>query len=621
MWKTRMKYIVFLCVMAGIVSGCSGKAAEQSVLAGQENSKEVSATEEVIRTEQPVVEETAEVPVSMGATEVPEEKTNTAEWIYDAQNHRLTIRGTGESHDRELIVPVDCSDCKYHLNSLPYLEGIDSWKKQEKVQKSIKEVVVEQGITTLNMAAFADLPNLEKVTIPDSVEKIDDYVFYNCKSLKKITIPDSVTSIGKECFGECESLEKISFGKKVKAIGDGSFLKCQSLRQIVVAPESKFFICKKGGLYQQKEKVLYFYYDCFKKANIEKDTKRIGTFAFADHNELQEVHIPASVTVIGGGAFYQCKNLRKVIFAQKSKCKKIESYNSKRDVHGCFSYCEKLAKLDFPKSLRSIGVYGLMSCTSLKNVRFPEGFRFIGSHCLSDCTSLKRVYFGKSFEGYLDYKQDVSDGYKAEDARLNRWFVNDTRSLKEIKVSKKNPFFSTENGVMYDKKKEVLYVYPEGKKDIKFKIPKSVRKIRAWAFDQCNHLRTVEIFGQKTEIQSTVFWKNTNLKSVKIYGEGTKLEEESFYQCKKLKSVAVYGEKSWIASKAFKRCKNIKSVTISGKKTEIEPKAFGQSKNFTIYGKEDSEAQKFAKDYNKKFVVIKKIKYPVAYLLIEILLY
>ena len=318
MWKTRMKYIVLLCVLVGIVSGCSNKAEKK----GQENSKEVSATEDAISTEQPVVEESTEVPVSMGATEVPEEKTNTAEWIYDAQNHRLTIRGTGESHDRELIEPVDCGDCKYHLDSIPYLEGIDSWKKQEKIQKSIKEVVVEQGITVLNMAAFADLPNLEKVTIPDSVEKIDDYVFYKCKSLKEITIPDSVTSIGKECFGECDSLEKISFGKKVKAIGDGSFLKCQSLRQVVVAPENELFATSSGSLYQKKKKVLYLYYGRSNKAVIEKGIKRIGTFAFADHNELQEVHIPASVTVIGGGAFYQCKNLRKVTFAKKSKCKK-----------------------------------------------------------------------------------------------------------------------------------------------------------------------------------------------------------------------------------------------------------------------------------------------------------
>lgn len=235
----------------------------------------------------------------------------------------------------------------------------------------------------------------------------------------------------------------------------------------------------------------------------------------------------------------------------------------------------------------------------------------MGESCFDDCSSLKKIYFGKSFEGYLNYEQEVAErerfGYDPEDSRedvrLDR-FAYREGLLKEIQVSKKNPFFSSENGVMYDKKKEVLYMYPAGKADTKFKVPKSVRKIRATAFYGCNHLRSVEIFGKKTVIQQVAFWKNTNLKSVKIYGERTKIEEEAFYECKKLESIAVHGEKSWIVSRAFEKCKNIKSVTISGKKTDIEIKAFGQSKDFTIYGKAGSEAQKFAKEYKKKFVVI-----------------
>lgn len=606
MRKTGVKYIILLCVMIGFVMGCNRKAEEKSALAEQESSAKVSVTKGEISTELPVVEQTTEVAANMG---VPEEKTNTAEWIYDAQNHRLTIRGTGESHDRELIEPVDC-DCKYHLDWIPYLEG-KGWKKQEKIQKSIKEVVVEQGITVLNMAAFADLSNLEKVTLPDSVEKIDDYVFYNCKALKEITIPDSVISIGIECFGECKSLKKISFGEKVNTIGEGSFLECQSLKRITVAAENEFFAARSGGLYQQKEKILYFQYDRSRKGRIEKGTKRIGTLAFADHNQLQELTIPASVTVIGGGAFYRCQNLRKVVFAKGSKCKKIESYNSKREVYGGFSYCRKLVKIAFPKSLKSIAVYGFLSCSSLKSVRFPEGFRFMDDSCFDDCSSLQKIYFGKSFEGFLNYEQEVAEkksfGYDPkdvrEDARLKN-FAGGAGALMEIQVSGKNPFFSSENGVMYDKKKTVLYMYPAGKKNAAFKAPKSVRKIRVWAFHECNNLRSVEIFGKKTVIQPGAFSRNANLNSVKTHGKRTKIEEGAFYICKKLKSVAVYGENSWIVSRAFRKCKNIRSVNIFDKKTVIEVKAFGQSKNFTIYGKVGSDAQQFAKTYKKKFVVI-----------------
>lgn len=143
MQKIKMKYTVLLCIMMGTVFGCSGKVEEKSI--GRGISTKLSVTEQV-----------TEIPVGMGATETSEEKPNTAEWVYDAPNYRLTIRGTGETHDRELPEPVDC-DCKYHVEALPYLEGAGSWKKEKKIRESIKEVVVEQGITVLNMAAFADL--------------------------------------------------------------------------------------------------------------------------------------------------------------------------------------------------------------------------------------------------------------------------------------------------------------------------------------------------------------------------------------------------------------------------------------------------------------------------------
>ena len=606
MGKKGMKFIVLLGILAGFVIGCNTKAEEKSALAEQEDSVKVSVTQGEISVKLPDVEQTIEAATSVAAVE---EKTNRAEWIYDAQNHRLTIRGTGESHDRELTEASDC-DCKYHVSALPCFGEI-SQKKQEKIQKSIKEVVVEQGITVLNMAALADLPNLEKVTLPDSLEKIDEYVFYNCKTLKEITIPDSVISIGRECFGECQDLEKISFGKKIKSIGDGCFLKCRSLKNITVAAENEFFAARNGGLYQQKKNILYFQYDRSGKGRVAKGTKKIGTFAFADHNELREICIPASVTVIRGGAFYQCKNLRKVTFAKGSKCKKIESYSDKRDAYGCFSYCRKLAKIDLPKSLKSIGVYGFLSCNALKNVRFPEGFRFMEDSCFDGCNSLQKIYFGKSFEGFLNYEQEVAErktfGYNPkdvrEDARLQNFAVG-TGSLKEIQVSGKNPFFSSENGVMYDKKKEILYMYPAGKKDASFQVPKSVRKIRTWSFYECGHLRSIETFARKTVIQSGAFTRNARLNSVKIYGKGTKIEEEAFYICKRLNSIAVYGYDSWIVSRAFRRCKNIRSVIINDKKTVIEVKAFGQSKNYTIYGKPGSDAQLFAKTYKKKFVVI-----------------
>ena len=56
MKKTGVKYIILLCIMTGVVMGCSGEAKEKSALADQEcSAKEVSVAKGQISTELPVV--------------------------------------------------------------------------------------------------------------------------------------------------------------------------------------------------------------------------------------------------------------------------------------------------------------------------------------------------------------------------------------------------------------------------------------------------------------------------------------------------------------------------------------------------------------------------------------
>ena len=47
------------------------------------------------------------------------------------------------------------------------------------------------------------------LVIPNGVESINSYAFYNCSSLTSVEIPDSVTSIGSSAFYGCDSLESV----------------------------------------------------------------------------------------------------------------------------------------------------------------------------------------------------------------------------------------------------------------------------------------------------------------------------------------------------------------------------------------------------------------------------
>jgi hypothetical protein len=67
-------------------------------------------------------------------------------------------------------------------------------------QESIKNLIIENGVTSIGNVAFYSLRNLTSVTIPNSVTSIGNEAFAHCKSLTSVTIPNSVTSIGNDAF-------------------------------------------------------------------------------------------------------------------------------------------------------------------------------------------------------------------------------------------------------------------------------------------------------------------------------------------------------------------------------------------------------------------------------------
>ena len=81
--------------------------------------------------------------------------------------------------------------------------------------------------------------NNELVTdmiIPDGVTSIEDWAFYGCYSLTSVTIPDSVTSIGRSAFEYCYSLTSVTIGNGVTSIGDFAFFCCDSLKEVYCKP-------------------------------------------------------------------------------------------------------------------------------------------------------------------------------------------------------------------------------------------------------------------------------------------------------------------------------------------------------------------------------------------------
>ncbi|MBR5772862.1 MAG: leucine-rich repeat domain-containing protein [Clostridia bacterium] len=58
----------------------------------------------------------------------------------------------------------------------------------------------------------------------------------------------------------------------------------------------------------------------------------------------------------------------------------------------CFSYCERLTKIDVPDGVKTIGQMSFFKCKSLESIYLPDGLESIGSDGLSYCETLEYIY-------------------------------------------------------------------------------------------------------------------------------------------------------------------------------------------------------------------------------------
>ena len=143
--------------------------------------------------------------------------TDSSLWKYNRKAHTLIITGNGGTNSENAAIidadsQMDMDDGqRYNIGSF----SLDSTAKgrhaaNELITKTEK-IIIKDGITTINSAAFASFQSLTKITIPNSVKKIGDFALKDCKRLQQITIPASVVKIGGGAFENCTNLYDIKF--------------------------------------------------------------------------------------------------------------------------------------------------------------------------------------------------------------------------------------------------------------------------------------------------------------------------------------------------------------------------------------------------------------------------
>lgn len=239
----------------------------------------------------------------------------------------------------------------------------------------------------------------------------------------------------------------------------------------------------------------------------------------------------------------------------------------------CFNECYNLKKVKLGKNVKEIGIWAFLDCKSLKSINIPEA--------ITDFDS-------QPFAGTNITKIRLTQNIKSADLL---WL-----NLKAITVSKENKFFTAKDGVLYNKKKSSLVYYPNAKNKKTFKIPNKVQNIKKWAFDNTTKLKIVVLPKNLKLIESSAFC-STNISKIKFTGKKkVELQKYAFWECKKLKSVTVPKNVTKIGKQAL----GFYATDDEKNHIDIDHKI----KNFTIKGKKNSAAHKYAKKYKFKFIAV-----------------
>jgi hypothetical protein len=144
--------------------------------------------------------------------------------------------------------------------------------------------------------------------------------------------------------------------------------------------------------------------------------------------------------------------------------------------------------------------------------------------------------------------------------------------LTAIAVDAQNQFYSSSNGVLFDKPKLTLLQVPGGLTG-PYAVPAGVTSIGVGAFEDCSSLTTVMVSDSVTNIGSEAF-QNGTMTNLVLGTNLASIGDDAFAFCNKLTSLVIPNRVTSLGAGAFQSCSSLETITLGTNLTRIEDGTF-----------------------------------------------
>ncbi len=351
---------------------------------------------------------------------------------YNGKNKHVVFPNIYEGICIEFIGRIDND----YIESIEFENGIKEIKKDAfNYCLNLKKVKLNDDLKSLNKSSF-DFDKVEHKTecgmhyidnwlvnadyvektifeVTDGIVGIVDGFFVSCPQIERISIPNTIKYIDKNIFNS--ELEFISY----RGTYD-EWIKIKHSEEIfsnidILFKNHKRINTNKYSYYLDDNNRIFSLRsegdDVFGDIDLEKEFKdyeiiSIGSSGFSYNNSLFSIRIPDSVLRIGESAFLNSKFLQIVKLSNNLKVINNNTFKNcyslsvvyfpeklKEIKESAFNNCKNLTGFDFPNELVKINRKAFYRCTKLRIITIPEKVEHVGAEAFAYCKNLNSMIF------------------------------------------------------------------------------------------------------------------------------------------------------------------------------------------------------------------------------------